>query len=235
LNRGPGPVPGLLFWPRLTMPSGAPASDPRPEHIHAITWLNESGLANFYLLKIEAIQIGDSDPAPLLTLITGPSEETREVGDTKKELADRYNLRRHFWETLLKRAKQKTRLHETISPSPYSWIWTGAGKAGLGFRYNVTQHESEVSLYIDRQDEQENRAILNQLRSHKAAIEKEFGGQLIWYKQDGVRHCRVAYDIKAGGYRDPEERWPTIQDSMIDAMVRLEKALRPYLDKIKVE
>ena len=32
-------------------------ADPRPEHVSAITWLNESSSANFYLLKIEAIKI----------------------------------------------------------------------------------------------------------------------------------------------------------------------------------
>jgi hypothetical protein len=93
-------------------------SHPRPEHIRATTWLNESGLADFYLLKVEAIKIGTSDLAPLLTLITHPSEETRKVGDTKKELEGRDKLRKHFWETLLKRAKQKTRLHETYLPQP---------------------------------------------------------------------------------------------------------------------
>ena len=31
-------------------------ADPRPEHITAINWLNESRLASFYLLKLEAIQ-----------------------------------------------------------------------------------------------------------------------------------------------------------------------------------
>lgn len=44
-------------------------SEPRPEHVSAITWLNESSSTSFYLLKIEAIRIGESDPAPLLTLI----------------------------------------------------------------------------------------------------------------------------------------------------------------------
>src|SRR5205085_6047016 len=53
-------------------------SEPRQEHIKAISWLNESGLAEFYLLKIQGIKIGDSHPAPLLTLIVGPSEEARE-------------------------------------------------------------------------------------------------------------------------------------------------------------
>jgi hypothetical protein len=209
-------------------------SDPRPEHVKAITWLNESGLADFYLLKVEAIKIGNSEPAPLLTLITGPSEESRELGDTKKDLADRYGIRRHFWDTLLKHAREKTRLHEAISPSSYSFIWTGAGKAGLGFRYNITQHEAEVSLYINRDSEQENRAILSQLKSHEVEIESAFGRPLIWYQQDGVRHCRVTYLLKDGGYRDPEDRWPAIQDAMINAMVDLDKAIRPHLGAVSI-
>jgi hypothetical protein len=78
-------------------------SEPRPEHTKAITWLNESQEASFYLIKAEAIRIDNSAPACLFTLITGPSEETREVGEAKKEIADRYVVRRNFWETLLER------------------------------------------------------------------------------------------------------------------------------------
>ena len=62
-------------------------SDPKPEHLASISWLNESSSANFFLLKLEAIKIGDSPPAPLLTLIIGPSEEGIEVGKAKKEIA----------------------------------------------------------------------------------------------------------------------------------------------------
>ncbi|NIN67526.1 MAG: DUF4268 domain-containing protein, partial [Anaerolineae bacterium] len=50
-------------------------ADPRPEHVKAIAWLNDSSSADFYLLKVEAVKIGDSDPAPLLTRIVGPGEE----------------------------------------------------------------------------------------------------------------------------------------------------------------
>jgi hypothetical protein len=68
-------------------------SDARPEHITAISWLNESTAASFYLLKVEAIRIDDSKPAPLLTLIVGPSEEGRMIGVKKKEIAERYEIR----------------------------------------------------------------------------------------------------------------------------------------------
>jgi RecB family endonuclease NucS len=32
-------------------------SDPRPEHVAAITWLNESGSASFYMVKVEAVRM----------------------------------------------------------------------------------------------------------------------------------------------------------------------------------
>ncbi len=35
-------------------------SDPRPEHVAAIAWLNEAGSAQFYMVKVEAVKIGDS-------------------------------------------------------------------------------------------------------------------------------------------------------------------------------
>lgn len=68
---------GLLFFL-------ACGDDEKP--LTAITWLNESSSASFYLVKLEAIRIGDSLPAPMLTLIVGPSEESEQAGETKKEL-----------------------------------------------------------------------------------------------------------------------------------------------------
>ncbi len=34
--------------------------EPRPEHVKAVAWLNETSSAAFYLVKVEAIQIGES-------------------------------------------------------------------------------------------------------------------------------------------------------------------------------
>ncbi len=211
-------------------------ADPRPEHVRAITWLNESSNAAFYLLKVEAVKIEGSEPAPLLTLIVGPSEESRKAGATKKELAERHILRERFWTELLNRAKEKTKLHAAISPSRESWISAGAGKSGLHFNYVIRKHgPSNVELYIDRgkDSESENRAIFEQLAAHREQIEDQFGGELIWEPLERKRACRIKKNIEEGGYRD-EEAWPTVQEAMIDAMVRLEKALRPQIANVEV-
>ena len=208
-------------------------SDPRPEHVSVITWLNESSSANFYLLKIEAIKIGNSDPAPLMTVIVGPSEEGKEVGKTKQEIAERYVIRERFWTQLLDMAKQKTKLHVSISPTQHNWLGASAGKRGLGLNYALRQHEAQVELYIDlgKERDEENKAIFDNFFKHKDEIEKEFGGSLDWEKLEGKRACRIRKRITVGGYRDEEEKWPKIHEAMVDAMIRLERSLRPYIDK----
>ena len=211
-------------------------AEPRPEHVAAIAWLNEASSAAFYLLKIEGIRIGDSAPAPLVTLIVGPSEEAREVGETKKELSERYDLREHFWTELLKRAKERSKLHANISPSRHGWIGAGSGKRGLGFNYVILKHEGNVELYIDRGKEagDESKTIFDSLAASKAAIEKEFGEPLEWQRLEGKRACRIKKAISVGGYRDDQSKWSAIQDAMIDAMIRLERAFKPYIAKLQV-
>jgi hypothetical protein len=210
-------------------------SNPRPEHVRAISWLNESSSAAFYLLKVEAIKIGDSTPAPLLTLIVGPSEESREVGKTKKELAERYIIRKQFWTGLLEGARAKTKLHANISPGQHSYIGTGAGKYGLSYNYVIRRNDGDVELYIDRgkEGEDENKAIFDRLAESKDTVEAACGESLDWQRLDGKRACRIKRNIALGGYRD-ESKWPEIQDAMIDAMIRLEKALKPHIPKLKV-
>lgn len=208
-------------------------ADPRPEHVRAVAWLNESSAAAFYLFKVEAVKIGASPAAPLLTLIVGPSEESREVGETKKELAERHGIRQRFWSQLLEKARDRTRLHANISPSSDNWIGASAGKSGLGLAYVIRMHDSHVELTIDRGKDldEENKAIFDALAESKEAIERDFGESLEWDKTEGRRMCRIRKQSSLGGYRD-EENWPKIQDVMIDTMVRLEKALRPHIERL---
>jgi len=210
-------------------------ADPRPEHIRAISWLNESSSASFYLLKVEAIKIEESPPAPLLTLIVGPSEEGRQVGQAKKEMAERELLRHRWWTQLLDCAKTKTKLHYNISPNEYSWVGTSAGKRGLNFNYTVRKNESIVELYVDRgkDSEAENKSIFDILYKSKENIEEMCGGALDWQSLEGKRACRIKKTLR-GGYRNSEDEWPDIHTRMVEAMIKLSEALKPYIQKLKI-
>lgn len=205
---------------------------PRPEHVKAITWLNEATSTPFYLVQVEAIRIGGSDPAPLLTLIVGPSVEAQAAGATKKQLSERHEIRRRFWTQLLEAAKRKTKLHGSISPGGYHWLGMGAGISGLGWNYAVRQHDTQVELYMDRGDGDENAQLFDQLYAHKDAVEKTFEAELEWQRLEGKRACRIRHRIEIGGWRD-EEKWPEIIEATVDAMIRLEKSLRDEVKALK--
>ena len=201
-------------------------SQPRPEHVNAVARLNETSGARFYLVKVEAIRIDDSAPAPLLTLITGPSDEVLEAGCSRKDLAGIYSTRKRFWTSLLARAKATTRLHAANSPGEYSYTRSSAGIRGINFGYVIRRHNALLELYIDRASDmgEGNEQILQKLAEQRAKIEQDFGGPLEWVSHPGRRACHIRTTIAGGGWQD-EALWPQVQDAMTGAMVRLERAL----------
>ncbi len=148
---------------------------------------------------------------------------------------ERYALRLKFWQELLNRPKAKNTRHANLTVSgEYHYIGAGSGVRGVPFNYVIRQDEGTVELYIDRGAGMtaENKDIFDRLHRHKEEIEKTFGGGLSWQRLDDKQACRIACNMTAGGYRSEESKWPAIQDAMIDAMSRLEKALAPHLAKL---
>ena len=204
-------------------------ADPKPEHVSAISWLNQTYSADFYLVKLEAVQIGDSLRAPLLTLIVGANEESKQAVTVKAEEKERYGLRQEFWTQLLDRARVRTPLHANISARRGVDL-DATVKTGLFLRYNITQSGSGVGLYIDRRDKNENVDIFRALEEKKGKIEEAFGEPLEWKQHDDTRACRIFIRFSTGGYRNDAADWAEIQDAMIEAMIRLNKALEPHIE-----
>ena len=204
-------------------------ADPKPEHVSAISWLNQTYSADFYLVKLEAVQIDESLPAPLLTLIVGSSEESKKAGDEKKEVKERYILRRQFWAQLLDRAREKTPLHASVGARKETSLYAKV-RSGLYLQYSIRQQDASVGLYIDGGNENENDEIFHALKEVKGKIEEAFGEPLEWLPLDNRRACRIVKLLSLGGYRNDAEDWARIQDAMIDAMIRLNDALEPHIE-----
>ena len=155
----------------------------------------------------------------------------------EQDQPERRRLRLEFWQGLLSRPTVKTSRHAGLAPVKYGWIAAGSGVGGLPFVYAVKQEEGRVELFIDRGPgkAETNKRIFDWLEKRKEDIERAFGGKLSWERLEGKQGCRVAYTLTGGGYRSDESKWPVIQDGMIEAMIRLEKALTPHLEKLKTE
>jgi hypothetical protein len=200
-------------------------SNPRPEHEKAVHWLNETlpADASFYLIQIEAYRIGNSDPAPQLTIIAGPSSISKQVGSQIKEIAERHTLYKEFWKQLLELAKTKTRLFERISPGNDNWISASAGKSGFMYVFVARKDDAQVELYIDRGDISENKHIFDRLFQKKETIEQVFGNPLDWQRLENRRCCRIRYVFHDHGFSD-KDHWTTLQTKLIDAMIKLYQA-----------
>lgn len=208
--------------------------DARPEHVAAVTWLNESSSGSFYLVKVSAVRIDGSRPAALFTLITGPTEDIRRAGEQKRNEALQGSQWQRFWVELLDHSNQKTNLHSGISPGKDTWISTGAGVGGVGYNYSVSRNAIRVEVYLSRKEAAENKRIFDQLAKSKAAIEEKFGVPLYWQRLDDKRACRISFTIEEGGWAD-EEKWPQVIEKAVDAMVRLEAAMREPIKAVKVK
>ena len=196
-------------------------SDPRQEHADAISWLNKSLLASFYLLKLEAFKIANSPPAPLLTLIVEPG------------LRPQPNDKRvQFWAALLERMKKKSDLFANISPQSSIWISTGAGKSGLSYQFVIHEHDVQALFAINRAKE-ETKEIFDKLFASKEEINSKFAGELDWQRRDKLKSSLIMNTIQIGGYRD-EDSWLQVHDAMIDAMIRLEEALEPHIENVQI-
>ncbi|MXX98951.1 MAG: DUF4268 domain-containing protein [Gammaproteobacteria bacterium] len=210
------------------------SSDPRPEHQTAIEWLNETGSdVRFYLVKIEAYRIGESEPAAKFTIVTGPSEKTEIVASERKKATKRGKLLYDFWESLLEKSNKKTPLHANISPVTANYISVSSGVRGLGFNYTATSKYGQAGLYIDlgKDSEDKNKEIFDRLHAKRAEIEEDFGDELSWERLDNRRACRIGKKFDPAGLDDPDKR-DKLQDDMIDAMIRLEQAVRKHIKNL---
>ena len=190
---------------------------------------------DFYLLKIEGIKIGESNPAPLVTKIVGPSIETKQIGKIKIEDSERHRLRLKFWTQLLEISKTKHNLFNSISPSKDTWISTSSGLKGVSYSYWVTKNGVRLQINIDagKDSEEYNLKIFNAIKEHKESIESKIGFSLNWDEAEGNRMCAIRKQLEDGGYRNEENEWELIADKAVEKMILIENATKGIFKKLK--
>ncbi|MBI9045408.1 MAG: DUF4268 domain-containing protein [Anaerolineaceae bacterium] len=166
-----------------------------------------------------------SEKAPQKNSKNHPKKQGEQV------LMKRHHLRKEFWTQLITRSKGKTKLFVNKTPGIYSYISIGAGKTGIGYSYNISYHAARVDLYIDNGDASWNKRVFDTLISNKADIEKAFGNLLSWERLENKRASVIRFKITQSGLQN-KENWPNLQDEMIEAMIKLEGALHPYIQQL---
>lgn len=210
-------------------------SDPNEEHAKAIDWLNEftpDDIA-FYLVKLEAIRIGnDTTAAPLFTVIKRPTTEKKQLGAEKKEYAARHILREKFWSQFLEKINSKHSFCANISPSTDNWIPVALGMSGVSIWLVISKKYTRVEVYINRGDKEENKRIFDYFYSSKNKIENDFGGELIWERMEDNVTSRIKHQLDGVGISS-EADWDRMNEFLIDGVVRMLKAFKEPVKNLK--
>jgi hypothetical protein len=144
----------------------------------------------------------------------------------RKERVERHDLRYRFWEQLLARAKDRNPVHANRSPGNDTWMSGSIGRSGFSISYGIRQQDNSVYVWISN-----DKSAFHALQSQKDEIEASFGGLLSWDENPDQLGTGISFR-QQGGYRAPSEEWPEIQERMIEAMLRLDKALRPRIQAL---
>src|SRR5262249_22681373 len=119
------------------------AADFSRELTTAVLWLHDKGV-DIRCVRLKPYQDGHRVLVDVQQVIPLPEAAEYQVRVREKEQrgrqerAERYGLRKRFWQSLLERARGRTALHANVAPGEYNWIGTGAGMRGLTFNYVLT-------------------------------------------------------------------------------------------------
>lgn len=207
------------------------SSEPRQEHINAINWLNTQTQLNFYLVKVEAISVDQSVPAPLFQVICKPDEEIKTAAAASTELTDRGRFNIQFWTEINKKCAEKLPGFTSRKPLKYHYHSMSSGKGGLVFVFLATSKYYGIELYIDTPAADLNEHILRQFEADRTAIEKEFGDVLEFQDIPEKRACRIRY-VMADDVDVMELDQDKVQNELINKMIKFEKVLKSRFKNI---
>jgi predicted type IV restriction endonuclease len=140
------------------------------------------------------------------------------------QIADIQKLRIRFNEGFIPKINAKTNLFSKVSPNTANFS-VCATRSGLLFCYIILNNKSRIELQTLRKD------IFDALYKFKVEIEKEIGFPLEWHRNDDNKYSFIKKWFDNGGLNS-QESWPKLQDEMADAMLKIEKAMRPRYESM---
>lgn len=196
-----------------------------------VLWLREREI-DIRCVRLKPYRLGDKTLMDVQQVIPLPEAEEYQIRLREKAIQERAarhvqgsreELNFQFWTQLLEKANSVLPLHRNASPTKINWL--AASTHGCAYDYVLSSNTARVEFYISR-----DKALFDELHSKKDEIERAFGELLSWQRLDNRAACRIALNIENGSVND-QSTWDVLQDKMIDAMKRLESALKPHLDE----
>lgn len=161
------------------------------------------------------------------------ADKAQEDFSTQEELKERHHLRLEFWNKLLPKIKGKTTIFQTTNAVKDHWISSGGtGISGLSYTFVITKSYVSVELGISKFDAIANKQVFDELKKFEREITESFGDSLSWDRLDNKKMCRISYVLDGVNLFEKGD-WDRMIDFLIENMVKLEKAMKEPLKKVK--
>lgn len=203
----------------------------------AVLWLNQHDV-DITCIRLRPYRLGNDVLIDATQIIPLPESADYEVKmraqeEKRKVLGARQEIFRKFWAQLIDRSKSRSQLLANRSTTTDHWLSAGIGRGGFNLSAVLTQNNAQIDCYVRPGGEEKNAAAFGALLAQKDVIEARFDGKLIWDEVQG-RQRRSINVALPGGWKAPESEWPEMQDRMIDALIRLEAALKQPIQDLKL-
>ncbi len=203
----------------------------RDEHKQAIDWLNEhtDEEANFFVVKMEVWQIGNSPYAPKFQVISQPNDWAKAVkkSNPQNELSEVRLMQLEFWTEFKKYSKENNATIRLRKPLPRSWydITLGDSRAHLALSTDTRINEIRCEFYI-----RDSKELFAELKNHKDEIKNLLGYELEWMYLEGKKASRIRTATKAN--LTQTEKWQDYFEWSLKAAEIFQKVFSSFLKKI---
>ena len=214
----------------------------RPEVTSTVLWLLNFNVqlkcfqATPYSMKDEIfLKIEQVIPTPAdEEFIMKATEKNLDNIKSKIKSKKDKEIYKEFWSNLLPVINLKSTLFENSKPHYKNWFAAGVGGvSGISLGFVFSKSKLRIQLYIERSDKGENEYIFDELYKSKEQIEKDYGQFLDWKRKDEYLHCRVEFEEPKIFSVSDKHSWDKMINLMTDKMVKLEKAFKEPIAKLK--
>lgn len=214
--------------------------DINPLHQKTIEWLNEEiSTRHFYLVKLQAQVIEkegyESLAAPNFTLITGPSQELRDVGAGRKVKEETSMKNRQFWEEWIELDRERKAIFSSISAKPEGNVEVTTGYSNIKYKLWLFNDSCYLSLVFTHPDPE-----INVKRKEAFVINREeFEKQIGFESTEDTRDIDLSKKNQIIYYRVAEtgrllaEKWTEAQVSILEHLEKFVEKVRPFLSDIQ--
>lgn len=181
--------------------------DVREEHQQAIDWLNDhtDEKINFFAIKMELWQIGNSPFAPKFQIISQPNDWAKAIKTSTNQsaLSDTKLLQLDFWNKFKEYAQTNNSKLKLRKPSPLSWYAIGIEVPGSKINLSVNTKSNTVDCMFYISDDKD---LYYMLEKKKTEIEKELQLKLDWFPLEGKK-ASIILTSKPKSYLQDTKKW----------------------------